>query len=44
MPLLENNVTEEEKSDESQEEDYENINYDPQLGKWVDGGKLHPRT
>lgn len=43
LPLLENNVTEEVKS-ESSEEDYDNINYDPNLGKWVDGGKLHPRT
>jgi len=45
IPLLENNVTssqESEKEDESEEE--EEINYDKNRGKWVDGGKLHPRT
>ena len=44
MPLLENNVTvTEEPKSESSDSD-EEINYDPAKGKWVDGGKLHPRT
>lgn len=42
-PLLENNVTQPETSDneESEEETY---NYDPSKGKYIDGGKMHPRT
>lgn len=43
IPLLENNVTVNHES-EKEEEEEEEINYDPKRGKWVDGGKLHPRT
>ena len=32
--------TDQEDTDESSTE----INYDPKKGKWVDGGKLHPKT
>lgn len=42
-PMLVNNVTpEEENSDDTDDSE---INYNPNLGKkWVDGGKLHPKT
>jgi hypothetical protein len=44
-PLLDNNITPENKSDEEDTDDSSSeINYDPKLGKWVDGGKLHPKT
>lgn len=46
-PLLENNITPEAKGsdDEDTDESSTEINYDPKLGKkWVDGGKLHPKT
>ena len=43
-PLLENNVTQSHENEKEEEEEDEVINYDPQRGKWVDGGKLHPRT
>lgn len=46
-PLLENNVTPME-SDQRQEDDTDEssseINYDPKKGKYVDGGKLPPKT
>lgn len=44
-PLLENNITitdEDTKEDEEEEEVVEN--YDPKKGKWIDGGKLPPKT
>lgn len=41
-PLLENNVTESEESSDSEFE--EEINYDPKKGKYIDGGKLNPKT
>jgi hypothetical protein len=46
-PLLDNNVTPENKSSDENETDDSSseINYDPQKGtKWVDGGKLPPKT
>jgi hypothetical protein len=44
-PLLENNVTrKEESSSSSDEEETYVYNYDPSKGKYIDGGKLHPRT
>ncbi|CDW79764.1 ribosomal rna processing protein 1 homolog b-like [Stylonychia lemnae] len=41
-PLLENNVTVQETSDSEEEEEI--TNYDPKLGKYIDGGKLNPKT
>jgi hypothetical protein len=41
-PLLENNVTNIENETESEEDEIEN--YDRTKGKWVDGGKLPPKT
>jgi hypothetical protein len=45
-PLLENNVTPDNKSDgeEDTDDSSSEINYDPKRGRWVDGGKLHPKT
>ena len=45
-PVLENNVTpsNEDEGDEDTEDSSSEINYDPKKGKWVDGGKLHPKT
>lgn len=45
-PLLDNNITPENKSDDEDTDDSSSeINYDPKAGKkWVDGGKLHPKT
>ena len=43
-PLLENNVTPEEKEQEDTDDSSAEINYDPKKGKWVDGGKLPPKT
>jgi len=42
-PLLENNITQLEASD-SDEEEEQVVNYDPKNGKYVDGGKLNPKT
>jgi hypothetical protein len=41
-PLLENNITILETSDSDEEEEV--VNYDPKLGKYIDGGKLNPKT
>ena len=44
-PLLENNVTQPSKEDEAEEEEETyTYNYDPSKGKFIDGGKMHPRT
>ena len=43
-PLLENNVTPEGANESDTDESSSEINYDPKKGKWVDGGKLHPKT
>ena len=45
-PLLENNVTPENKEGSEGETDDSSseINYDPKRGKWVDGGKINPKT
>ncbi len=44
-PLLENNITPENASSEDDTDDSSSeINYDPKLGKYVDGGKLPPKT
>ena len=45
-PLLENNVTPDNKdSSEGETDDSSSeINYDPKKGKYVDGGKLPPKT
>jgi hypothetical protein len=45
-PLLENNVTPDNKdSSEGETDDSSSeINYDPKLGKYVDGGQLPPKT
>jgi ribosomal RNA-processing protein 1 len=45
-PLLDNNITPDNKSDDEDTDDSSSeINYDPKSGKkWVDGGKLHPKT
>jgi hypothetical protein len=45
-PILENNITilNDEDSENKDEDQNEEINYDPKLGKWVDGGKLPPKT
>jgi hypothetical protein len=40
-PLLENNVTQSAETTESEEEIE---NYDPKRGKYIDGGKLPPKT
>lgn len=42
-PLLENNVTTQE-SETSSDEEEEVINYDPAKGRYIDGGKLNPKT
>jgi hypothetical protein len=41
-PLLENNVTQHDKSSEDEEEEV--VNYDPKKGKYIDGGKMNPKT
>ncbi len=44
-PLLDNNVTPADESSENDtDESSSEINYDPKKGKWVDGGKLPPKT
>lgn len=46
-PLLENNITQQsnnEESENSDDEDNKVINYDPKKGKYIDGGKLPPKT
>lgn len=44
-PLLENNVTPENKESDGETDDSSSeVNYDPKLGKYVDGGKLPPKT
>jgi hypothetical protein len=44
-PILDNNITPEgDKSDDETDDSSSEINYDPKRGKWVDGGKLHPKT
>jgi hypothetical protein len=44
-PLLENNITPDDASKEDDTDDSSpEINYDPKRGKWVDGGKLPPKT
>lgn len=44
-PLLDNNVTPvDENSENETDESSTDINYDPKKGKWVDGGKLPPKT
>lgn len=43
-PLLENNVTPENKESDGETDDSSSeVNYDPKLGKYVDGGKLPPK-
>ncbi len=41
-PLLENNVTHKEEASSDSEEEV--INYDPKKGKYIDGGKMNPKT
>ena len=44
-PLLENNVTPDNKESDGETDDSSSeVNYDPKLGKYVDGGKLPPKT
>lgn len=45
-PLLENNITPDNApSEDDTDESSSEINYDPNRGtKWVDGGKLPPKT
>ncbi len=44
-PLLENNVTPDNKESEGETDDSSSeVNYDPKKGKYVDGGKLPPKT
>lgn len=45
-PILENNVTPEAQQAENEDTDDSSaeVNYDPKKGKWVDGGKLPPKT
>lgn len=41
-PILENNVSLLENSEDEEEEEV--INYDPKNGKYIDGGRLNPKT
>jgi hypothetical protein len=43
-PLLENNVTPEGQSEGDTDDSSSEINYDPKKGKFIDGGKLPPKT
>jgi len=44
-PLLENNITPSgESSEDDTDESSSEVNYDPKKGKYVDGGKLPPKT
>jgi Nucleolar protein,Nop52 len=44
-PILENNVTQSESENEGDtDESSSEINYDPRKGKYVDGGRLNPKT
>ena len=43
-PLLENNVTPDKQSESDTDESSSEINYDPKKGKYIDGGKLPPKT
>jgi ribosomal RNA-processing protein 1 len=45
-PMLENNVTPtgDTSSNEDTDDGSQEVNYDPKKGKWVDGGKLPPKT
>ena len=43
-PLLENNVTPSKEDEGDTDESSQEINYDPKKGKYIDGGKLPPKT
>jgi hypothetical protein len=43
-PLLENNITPKGESEGETDESSSEVNYDPKKGKWIDGGKLPPKT
>ena len=42
--MLENNVTPSDNESSGEDTEESEVNYDPKKGKWVDGGKLPPKT